>query len=182
MTIRFQETLHRPVTPKGASWTFLVLPKSASEQLPTRATTTVDGSLCGASFTAALSPDGKGSHWLKVPARLASIAGVAAGDTVTVEMRSANRELESEVPTDLLQALEQSPEAMATWGDITTVMRRDWISWITTAKREATRERRVASACDQLASGKRSVCCFDRTGMYGGGFAAPEAARQLKDR
>jgi hypothetical protein len=27
-----------------------------------------------------------------------------------------------------------------------------------------------------LAKGKRRVCCFDRSGQYGGNFCAPEAA------
>lgn len=62
------------------------------------------------------------------------------------------------------------------WSEITTIARRDWIQWITSAKRDETRERRIHSACEMLASGKRRVCCFDRSGIYGKGFAAPEAA------
>jgi hypothetical protein len=38
------------------------------------------------------------------------------------------------------------------------------------------RERRIANACEMLATGKRRVCCFDRSGIYSRGLAAPEPA------
>jgi hypothetical protein len=52
----------------------------------------------------------------------------------------------------------------------------DWIHWITSARQPATRSKRIADACDMLASGKRRVCCFDSSGHYSKTFAAPEAA------
>jgi hypothetical protein len=61
------------------------------------------------------------------------------------------------------------------WQDITTKARADWILWITTAKKADTRARRIANACDMLATGKRRVCCFDRSGIYGGNIKAPES-------
>jgi uncharacterized protein YdeI (YjbR/CyaY-like superfamily) len=76
----------------------------------------------------------------------------------------------------LRKALAAAPKAKASWSDITPVARRDWILWITSAKRPETRARRVANACDMLASGKRRVCCFDRSGFYSKDFCAPKAA------
>ena len=48
----------------------LVLPKSASDILPRRGRTTVDGSLNGCPFQATLEPDGQLSHWLRVDENL----------------------------------------------------------------------------------------------------------------
>ncbi len=88
-TIRFKAELLRPaVAAKGSSWMFLVLPKRASAKLPTRATTTVEGTLNGQSFKAVLEPDGQKSHWLKVTRKLGEAAGVDTGDVVTVEIDS----------------------------------------------------------------------------------------------
>lgn len=64
--MQFKAKLSRPAAPKGATWTFLVLPKAASAKLPTRAMVSVEGTLGGAPFEATLEPDGQGSHWLKV--------------------------------------------------------------------------------------------------------------------
>ncbi|MBW4049517.1 MAG: DUF1905 domain-containing protein, partial [Proteobacteria bacterium] len=64
--IKFKAKLSRPATPKGAAWTFLVLPAVASAKLPTRSMVTVEGSFEGQPFQATLEPDGQGSHWLKI--------------------------------------------------------------------------------------------------------------------
>lgn len=174
--IRFKARLLRPAAPKGADWDFLVLPVEASARLPARGMVTVDGTLDGHPFQATLEPDGLGSHWLKVEKILKKAAGVAAGDEAALEMVPVDVEPEPAVPQDLREALAAHPAAHAQWEDITTVARRDWIHWITSGKKAQTRERRIGTACDMLASGKRRACCFDRSGMYSKAFCAPEAA------
>jgi len=175
-TIRFTARLLRPAAPKGASWTFLVLPKSASARLTTRSMTAVEGTLNDYPFKATLEPDGQRSHWLKVSRKLRQGAGAEAGDVVRLEIAPAAREPEPRVPTDLRKALAAAPEARALWSGITPIARRDWIQWITSARRPETRARRVANACEMLAAGKRRVCCFDRSGIYSKSLGAPEAA------
>ncbi len=173
--IRFKARLVRPVaTAKGGSWSFLVLPKSASAKLPTRGMTTVEGSINGHAFRATLEPDGERSHWLKVSKKLREAAGADVGDVVTLEIAPAGVEPETRVPADLRKALATVPKALALWSEITPIARRDWIAWITTAKRPETRARRIDNACEMLAAGKRRVCCFDRSGFYGKNFGSPK--------
>ncbi len=125
-----------------------------------------------------LLPDGAGSQWLKIGKPLCEKARVAPGDEEVVMRRPAAVEPEPKVPADLKAALSANPAAMTTWRDITAVARRDWIHWITSGKKAETRTRRIAVACDKLASGSRRACCFDRSGMYSkGNMGAPEAAR-----
>ncbi len=174
--IRFKARLLQPAAVKAGSWTFLVLPKSASAKLPTRSMTTVEGTINGSAFHATLEPDGQKSHWLKVSKKLREAAGANAGDMVSLELAPAATELEPKVPADLRKALAAAPEARKLWSDITPVARRDWILWITSAKTPETRARRIHNACDMLASGKRRVCCFDRSGFYSKTLSAPEAA------
>jgi len=176
-TVRFKAKLSRPASPKGAAWTFLVLPAAASAKLPTRSMVTVDGTLGGAPFRATLEPDGEGSHWLRVDRALREAAGAEAGDTVALEIAPVEQEPEPKVPADLRRALAANPAAKATWADITPVARRDWIHWITSGKKAETRAKRIDTACDKLASGMRRACCFDRSGRYSrGNMGAPEAA------
>ena len=176
MTIRFKAKLLRPAEPEKATWTFLVLPKAASAKLPTRAMTSVEGSLGDAPFAATLEPDGEGSHWLKVPKKLREEAGVEAGDTVAVVMTPMEKQLEPDVPADLRDALKVHPAAKATWDATTTVARRDWVAWMTSGRKAETRGKRLAAMMDMLEHGKKRVCCFDRSGMAGKNFSAPEAA------
>ena len=174
--IRFKARLLRPAAAKAGSWTFLVLPKSASAKLPSRSQTPVEGTLNGHSFRATLEPDGQQSHWLKVERKLREAAGADAGEVVTLEIGPPAQEPEPKVPTDLRRALAAAPKARALWSDITPIARRDWIHWITSARQPETRVRRVKNACSMLAAGKRRVCCFDRSGFYSKSFSAPEAA------
>ena len=175
--IKFKAKLSRPSTPADATWTFLVLPANASARLPTRSMVTVDGTLGGAPFQATLEPDGRGSHWFKVDKALREAAGVAAGQTVALEIAPVAKEPEPKVPDDLRKALAANSAAKATWGDITPVARRDWIHWVTSGKKAETRVKRIDVACDKLASGNRRACCFDRSGMYSkGNMGPPETA------
>jgi hypothetical protein len=159
-TIRFSAKLFRPKAKgKAGSWT-LTLPKSASAKLPSRGGTMVEGTINSFPFRAALEPNGKGSHWLKVNKTMRDAAGTAAVHAVTVEITRAGEEPEIRVPMDLRKALAAAPPAQAGWEDITAMARRDWIFSISSAKQPETRRRRIEKACDMLASGKRRLCCF----------------------
>jgi uncharacterized protein YdeI (YjbR/CyaY-like superfamily) len=112
-----------------------------------------------------------------VDRKLSEATGADAGDIVTLEIAPAGKETEPEVPPDLKKALAAAaPKARTLWSDITPNARRDWIHWITSAKQEETRARRVKNACSMLAAGKRRVCCFDRSGFYSKSMSAPKAA------
>ncbi|HEX7339228.1 MAG TPA: YdeI/OmpD-associated family protein [Rhodanobacteraceae bacterium] len=161
---------------KGVAWSFLVLPKVASDILPRRGRTSVQGTLNGHPFHATLEPDGQLSHWLKVNDRLREAADVRVGDMVTVQVAPADPEPEPALPEDLRKALAACPPALVCWEATTTIARVDWIHWIESAKQAKTRQRRVDNACDMLASGKKRVCCFDPSGFYSKNLSAPMAA------
>src|SRR5436190_21829339 len=186
-SIRFKAKLFRPAmeparpradqSEKAGSWTFLTLPKNASAKLPSRGVTAIEGTINGVPFQAVLEPDGQKSHWLKVDRKLREAAGAEAGELVTLEIAPATKDPEPEVPADLKKALAAAAsKTRTTWSDITPNARRDWIHWISSAKQEETRARRIKHACSMLAAGKRRVCCFDRSGFYDKSMSAPKAA------
>src|SRR5262249_36585542 len=134
--------------------------KNASAKLPSRDMTMVEGTINGFPFRAALEANGNEGHWLRVNKALQDAVGTDIGDTVTVEITRVGEEPELRVPMDLRKALQAGPSAQALWAQITPMARRDWILWISSAKQEETRRRRIENACDMLASGKRRPCCF----------------------
>ncbi len=182
--ISFRATLRRPKATaeagrpiaKAVGWTFLNLPTEASAKLPSRGQVTVEGTLNGRAFRATLEPDGQGGHWLKVDGKLREAADANAGDVVTLEVAPLAEEPEPKVPADLKKALAAAPlKVREVWSDITPAARRDFIHWITSPKRPETRVKRIATACDMLAKGKRRPCCFDRSGMYSKSLSCPQA-------
>ncbi|WP_101926729.1 MULTISPECIES: YdeI/OmpD-associated family protein [Luteimonas] len=174
--IRCTARLQRPAAPADADWRFLLVPAVASARLPSRGLVTVDGTFAGQAFVATLQPDGQGGHWLRVPRALSDAADVAVGDAVALVFAPVAEEPEPVVPDDVRAALSAHADAHAQWTTLTPVQRRDWIHWIVSGKKADTRTKRLATACDMLASGKRRACCFDRSGLFSRSMSAPEAA------
>ena len=66
----------------------------------------------------------------------------------------------NKIPTDLRKALSATSKVAAVWRDLTPIARRDFITWIESAKQVETRKRRIEKAGDMLAKGKRRPCCY----------------------
>jgi hypothetical protein len=148
---------------KIGSGILLLLPKSASEKLPSRGMTMVEGTINDFPFQAALEPDGNGSHWFKVKKALLDAARVEAGDMVALVIEPTKDWPEPKVPADFKTTLEIDQKAQAVWQDITPMARWDWIRWIGATRNPDTRKRRVEVARSKLSKGMRRPCCFNRT-------------------
>jgi uncharacterized protein YdeI (YjbR/CyaY-like superfamily) len=59
------------------------------------------------------------------------------------------------VSFNLYTALNAAPMAKAQWSELTPIERRDFISWMDSAKQPEAHERRIEKACSMLAAGKR---------------------------
>jgi len=97
--------------------------------------------------------------------------------------KPATEEPEARVPTDLRNALAAAPMAKAQWKDLTPIARRDFISWIDSAKQTETRRRRIEKACSMLAAGKRRPCCYSIVSfdLFTALAAAPMAKAQWSE-
>jgi hypothetical protein len=81
-------------------------------------------------------------------------AGVQAGDEaeVTIELDEAPREVD--VPADLAAALAADPQAAASFERMAFTHRKEYARWVAEAKRDETRQRRVAQAVEMIKAGK----------------------------
>ena len=77
-----------------------------------------------------------------------------------LKSKLAGEEPGPKAPPDLRQALTVFPKANAKWNDLTPIARRDFLSWIDSAKQAETRQRRIERACSMLVAGKRRPCCY----------------------
>ena len=97
--------------------------------------------------------------------------------------KPAGEESEPRVPMDLRKALAATPMAKAQWRNLTPIARRDFISWIDSAKQPETRRRRIERACSMLAAGKRRPCCYTIVSfnLYTALKATPKAKAKWSD-
>ena len=148
---------------KIGAWTLLRLPNSASAKLPSRGMVMAKGTIDGFYFQAALEPDGKGGHWLKVDNAMRKAIGADAGGTAKLAIEPIKKWPEPGVPDDLKKALAADQRAHNLWMGITPNSRWDWIRWINATKNPETRSIRIEKTLSKLKSGKRTACCFDRS-------------------
>jgi uncharacterized protein YdeI (YjbR/CyaY-like superfamily) len=97
--------------------------------------------------------------------------------------KRAAEESEPRLPADLRNALAAAPVAKAQWKDLTPIARRDFISWLESAKQLETRKRRIEKACSMLIAGKRRPCCYSIVSfnLFTALAAAPKAKVQWSD-
>ncbi len=82
----------------------------------------------------------------------AAVAAVEAGGTIR---KAGTPKPPPEVPDDLRAALDAVPAAAAAFAGFPPSAQREYTDWVTEAKRDETRTRRVAQAVEWCAEGKR---------------------------
>ena len=82
-------------------------------------------------------------------------AGASAGETVTVELERDEAPRKVEIPGDLAEALKASPDARQTFTRLAYTHQKEYVAWITEAKRDATRRDRVEKTISMLQAGER---------------------------
>lgn len=64
------------------------------------------------------------------------------------------------LPPDFRQAIESNATVRTLWEDITPLARNEWICWVTSAKKEETRKKRILVGIDKMRKGMRRPCCW----------------------
>jgi uncharacterized protein YdeI (YjbR/CyaY-like superfamily) len=91
----------------------------------------------------------------------------AARDRVETEGRATRPsppkpKAEIPVPQDFAAALRDAPKAKATFERFTPAQRRDYLAWVTEAKQDATRAKRLATTIEWLSEGKKMNWKYER--------------------
>ncbi|WP_263985017.1 YdeI/OmpD-associated family protein [Streptomyces sp. HPF1205] len=147
----FQGTL---VCEGVGAWTYVPVPAEVAERLGGKARIPVAAEIKGVSFTGSVMTGPQGSRYLVVNQAVRDRAGVTAGDTVNVVVRQDTAPRVVELPEDLAGALAAAPEAQAAFDGFSYSRRKEYVTWIESAKRPETRTRRVEKAVEMLAEGR----------------------------
>ncbi len=96
-----------------------------------------------------------GSYVLGLTQEIRKRIGKSFGDTVHVTLEKDEEERTVEVPDDFMEGLKQSPEALAAYEKLSFTAKKEYVTWITTAKKAETRQSRLGKAIEQLKQGKK---------------------------
>jgi bifunctional DNA-binding transcriptional regulator/antitoxin component of YhaV-PrlF toxin-antitoxin module len=130
------------------------LPFDAKERFG-KARAPVRGSVNGTEFRTTVAVYG-GPHLIGFNKEVRERAGIAIGDEVEVRLERDDEPRTVDVPPALAAALEQDEQARAAFEGLSYTHRREYAEWVAEAKREETRERRLAKAVAMLRDGVRS--------------------------
>ena len=94
-------------------------------------------------------------HLLPVLKEIREQAGKNFGDEIEVIVAEDTAPRQVEVPPDLQQALEASPQAQAFYRQLSYTHQREYVRWINEAKRDQTRRDRITKTIELLLQGVR---------------------------
>ena len=109
----------------------------------------VKGTINGFPFRSSLMNMGDG-HMMAVNAQMRAGAKCQAGDTVKVVLELDEEERKVEVPPNLKKIINSDPKAKEAWGELSFTHQKEYVREIEGAKKEETRERRIAHMMDAL--------------------------------
>jgi hypothetical protein len=97
-----------------------------------------------------------GRFLIPLSAENRTAAGVTAGQQVDVDLEPDAAPREVEVPADLAEAIAADPAAQAWFEGLSFTHRKEWVRWVTEAKKAETRAARITRTVESLREGKRS--------------------------
>jgi hypothetical protein len=147
---RFDSNLDAP-QPGGSA---VVVPEKVVESLGGGVRARVTGTLNGVEFRSNLMRYG-GVVWLGVHKATMEAAGISHGDPVTVEIELDDAPRVVEVPEALQRALDADRDAKETFDALAFTHRKEYAQWVGEAKKDETRDRRVAETIERLKAGRK---------------------------
>jgi hypothetical protein len=104
----------------------------------------------GVPYRGLLTRMGTDCHILGIRKEIREQIGKTFGDEVTVTVESDTEPRLVEVPAELTEALKMEKEARAFFEKLSYTHQREYVTWINEAKKEETRQNRIAKTIEML--------------------------------
>jgi hypothetical protein len=148
-TLRFEAVLEK----RGPAGAFLLTDEQVAAVGDGRKTFPVSVTVNGVALALRLARMG-GENMIGLNKAVRAQAGVEVEGTYTVEVSADAGERTVEVPEDLAAALAADGAAQAAFTALAYSHRKEYVRWVTEAKREQTRADRVAKAVEMVRAGQ----------------------------
>ncbi|MES2591601.1 MAG: YdeI/OmpD-associated family protein [Bacteroidota bacterium] len=134
---------------KVGTWTIAVATFDTYKLFGTKKTIRTKGTINGYCYSGiSLMPLGDGTHFLPIKKEIRKAIKKDAGDTVKIELQSDTAELQ--VPVELAEAFEASPEAQKLFKSYSFSQRKYYTEYVSGAKRQETKDKRAVEAVIKL--------------------------------
>lgn len=141
---------------EGMNAGYVEFPFGVEEVFGTRGMVKVKALFDGkAEYRGIMSNMGTGCHILILTQEVRRKLGKSFGDPVLVELEHDLEKREVLIPEEVQNLLTESPEASAFFEKLSYTHRKEYINWITSAKREETRAKRMFEFIEKLLQKKK---------------------------
>lgn len=110
-----------------------------------------------AEYRGSLANMGQGCHILGLTQDVRKSLGKTFGDTVSVELWEDKEERTVEIPEDVVEVFNQNEKAKELFDKMSYTHRKEYIRWITDAKKPETRENRKVKMIEMILAGKKGI-------------------------
>jgi hypothetical protein len=110
----------------------------------------------GVPYRGLLTRMGGPNHILIILKGIREQIGKTFGDEIKVSVEADDEERVITVPADLKQAFKSEKEAKAAFEKLSYTHQREYVMWIEEAKKEETRQRRIAKTIEMLKQGRKA--------------------------
>jgi hypothetical protein len=144
---RFEAAIQRS-TGWGA---FVFFPHDTQTEFGVKGRVPVQARLGGVPYTGSLMPRGEAFHLLAVPQAIMEQLNKKPGDLLQIDLCRDDEPRTVELPDEFVKLLRKE-KLLAGFEKLTLTRRKEYRNWLASAKREETRQRRLAKAVETLRS------------------------------
>ena len=134
---------------------YVIFPHDTQKEFGIKGRVPVQALLGGLPYTGSLMTSGTAYHLLAVPQAIREELAKEPGDLINVELWKDDSPRTLELPEDFLKLLKQE-KALADFETLSVTRRKEYRNWITSAKKEETRQRRLLKAIDLLKAERKT--------------------------
>jgi hypothetical protein len=136
----------------SGTWTYADIPFDVEKAFGKKGQVKVKGTVNGVGFLSSLMPHGDGTHFLVVNRPTRDAAKIKEGAKVRIVLEADSEPRVIQAPPDLERALAKNKSAAASWEKLAPSHKKEYVLWITEAKKEETRQRRIEKAVAKIAA------------------------------
>jgi hypothetical protein len=152
---KFKGTIESVEGPSGRGGACVLFPYDVEKEFGTRGQVPVKVTFDGAPYTGTMVKYGKPQHMLPMLKAIREKIGKGPGDTVDVVVERDESVRTVEVPAEFEKLLKKE-KLLAVFEKLSYTHRKEYCRWITEAKKEETRQARLAKSVTMLRDGVKT--------------------------
>ncbi|HEY9047468.1 MAG TPA: YdeI/OmpD-associated family protein [Ohtaekwangia sp.] len=135
---------------------YISIPFDVEKVYGTKGQVKVKALFDGHPYRGVLANMGTGCHVILVRKDIRASIGKKVGDIVKVEIDLDTEERVVDIPAELQKVLSKNTTAKKIFDSLSYTNRKEYANWIRDAKKEETREKRLAATLEKLLAGKKN--------------------------